>query len=192
MCVCVVSVGERVWLTRVHSQYFEKIPCNSPATTGTRSCGVMTTVSMGIVTMRLKARWWWKDVTSNCVMRSCVHFDRMPRLVMGLVRTCVHAGLIVLCGSKTCNETLCLVFSNQMIQNNTRWTRIDGWLLVIFTWLAVAGCFVFAIMITLPGFTWEIQHQGIVLRIAVAHTCTIGVARICTYCGRPYYLLKVH
>ena len=85
ICACM-----NAWLTRVHSQHFERTPCNSPGILWARPCA-MIMVSTEMVASRENVGWWWINVTSGSETRGCLYFARIPRLAMRCMsaRVCV-------------------------------------------------------------------------------------------------------
>ena len=84
LCLCLSAR-----LTRMHSQYFELMSCNSLGTSREWSC-VMNTVSMEIMTLWVNVTWRRVHVTSGCNTIGCLYFARKLRLSV------VEWGLILL------------------------------------------------------------------------------------------------
>ena len=74
-------------LMRVHNQHSKAMFYSISGILGDRTCGVMTTVSMGLVANRVKARWRRATSTSDCAKYGCLWLILIPCLVMG--RMCV-------------------------------------------------------------------------------------------------------
>ena len=134
------------WLTRVHSQHFEKIsPCDSIETLGAQPCVVITMLSMEILTSPVSVRWWWQilplDVPQElaCTSLGChALWWSEWRLVFTLIWVSFVAAWYAI---KRCSQ---IHFMIEYSQQQQQWSYVQ--INVRNPFAAVVACFVFVIL----------------------------------------------
>ena len=66
--------------------------------------------SVCATTLNVKVRWRRVNVTSGCAttvcITGCLHFDRIPHLVMRRIEDCAHVGVQILYRNMPCNKMM--------------------------------------------------------------------------------------